>query len=213
MPLFLRGVILIRGMKMLIKYTPKTDHIKCVPLITTDSSVKLTRSQVDLSPGINEVSEDEWKVMQTILADDNEITIVETKAKSATEKPKHARALKDIASTQAVEAVKNCSSVETLKKWYRFETREIVLLAIIRQFKKLNVDPFESTEDDASAADDDGENSGKENTGDDEVDKTLDKMTKEELLAYAAEKGIAVDGKKEEILASIKAAVENKGLA
>jgi hypothetical protein len=198
-------------MEMLIKYTPKTSHIKCVPLITTDSGVKLTRSQVDLSPGVNEVSEDEWKVMQTILAGDNEITIVKTEAKSAAEKPKHARALKDIASAQAVEVVKNCSGGETLKKWYRTETRELVLLAILKQLKKLNIDPFESTEDGVSGADDEGEDSEKENEGDDGGGKPLDKMTKEELLAFAAEKGITVAGKREEILEALKAVIEKQG--
>jgi hypothetical protein len=193
-------------MEMLIKYTPKTSHIKCVPLITTDASVRLTRAQVELSPGINEVSEDEWAVMQTILGSDNEITVVKTEAKSAAEKPKHARALKDVAPAQAVGIVKNCSSGGTLKKWYRTETREIVLLAILKQLKKLNIDPFDGPEDEPPL--DDSDNSGKKNEGNEGGGKTLEKMTKEELLNFAAEKDITVAGNKEEILAALKAVIE-----
>jgi hypothetical protein len=206
-------------MEMLIKYTPKTKHIKCVPLVTTDSSIKLTRSQVELSPGINEVSENEWAVMQAILADDDEITAVKTEpVKSSSEKPKHARILKDVAPAQAVEIVKNCSSGETLKKWYRTETREIVLLAILKQLKKLNIDPFDSSEDEppppngcetGEGAKIPGDNSG-EGKGNEGNAKPLDKMTKEELLAFAAEKGITVAGTKEEILAALKAVVEHE---
>jgi hypothetical protein len=203
-------------MEMLIKYTPKIRHIKCVPLITTDRNVKLTRSQVELSPGINEVSEDEWAVMQAILTGDNEITVVKTEAKTAAEKSKHARALKDVAPAQAVEIVKNCSSGETLKKWYRTETREIVLLAILKQLQKLNIDPFESSEDDP-ALDVSGSGDGKDDSekGDEgKINeggrKSLDKMTKEELLAFAAEKGITVAGNKEEILAALKPVIENE---
>jgi hypothetical protein len=187
-----------------------------VPLITADSSVKLTRSQVELSPGINEVSEDEWKVMKAILVDDDEITVVKTEAKSFGEKPKHARVLKDVSPAQAVEIVKNCSSVETLKKWYRTETREIVLLAILKQLKKLNIDPFETSEDDTTldatdaGSDNDNPGNGNEDTGDEGGGKNLDKMTREELLAYAAEKGITVAGKRDEILTALKAVVENE---
>lgn len=201
---------------MLIKYTPKTRHIKCVPLITTDRSVKLTRSQVELSPGINEVSDDEWKVMQTILAGDDEITVVKTEAKTAAEKSKHARALKDVAPAQAVGIVKNCSSGETLKKWYRTETREIVLLAILKQLQKLNIDPFENSDDepltgDPGPADNKGDpGNGEGGKGNEGGKKALDKMNKEELLAFAAEKGITVAGNKEEILAALKPLVENE---
>jgi hypothetical protein len=204
---------------MLIKYTPKTNHIKCVPLVTTDDNIKLTRAQVELSPGINEVSENEWVVMQTILAGDNEITVVKTESKSTAEKPKHARALKDVSASQAAEIVKNCSSGQTLKKWYRTETREIVLLAILNRLKKLNIDPFENSEDDpppaVPSADDDGDNPGKETEeketkGNEGGGNPLDKMNKEELLAFAAQKGITVAGSKEEIRAALKAVVENK---
>jgi hypothetical protein len=125
--------------------------------------------------------------------------------------------LKDVPSAQAVEIVKNCSSGETLKKWYRTETREIVLLAILKQLKKLNIDPFESSEDEPpldegetgedtkNLGDDSGEGKGKEGDG-----KPLDKMTKDELLAFAAEKGITVAGTKEEILTALKAVVDHK---
>jgi hypothetical protein len=206
-------------MEMLIKYTPKTKHIKCVPLITTDRSINLTRSQVELSPGINEVSEDEWTVMKTILADDNDITVVKTaQSHSSTKKPEHDRALKDVAPAQATEIVKNCSSAETLKKWYRTETREIVLLAILKQLKKLHIDPFENADDepplDENNAGEDTNNTDNgngEGKGNEDSGKTLDKMTKEELLAFAKEKGITVAGNKDEILTALKAVVANEG--
>jgi hypothetical protein len=203
-------------MEMLIRYTPKTKHIKCVPLFTKDGNIKLTRSQVELHPGVNEVSEDEWTVMKTILGSDNEITVIKAgKTDSPATPPKTVKALKDVSSAQAVEIVKNCSSGETLKKWYRSEVREIVLLAILKQLKKINVDPFEDTADETNAAD-------KTGTADDDLDpknpdpgneggkgKTLDKMTKEELLAFAAEKGITVAGTKDEIRAALEAVFEN----
>lgn len=210
---------------MLIKYTPKTKHIKCVPLIS-NGIIKLNRSQVELHPGINEVSEDEWAVMKTVLGDDNEITVIKAgKADSPATPKKTVKALKDVSSTHAVEIVKNCSSGESLKKWYRSEVREIVLLAILKQLKKINVDPFEDTavepdtEDDGSTEDDDpdpenpnpengagkGKSKGKGKGKGKEGEKDLDSMTEEELLALAAEKGITVAGTKAEILAALKA--------
>jgi hypothetical protein len=195
-------------MEMLIKYTPKEKHIKCVPLFSTDGSVKLDRSQVELHPGVHEVTEDEWSIMKTILAGDAEITVVKTEPKSPVEKAKAVKTLKDVSPAHAAEIVKNCLSGKTLKKWYRKETREVVLLAILKQFKKINVDPFDDTEDESGADDDDSQGNDNPENGKANEGKSLEKMTKEELLALAAQKGITVAGTKEEIIAALKPVVE-----
>lgn len=189
---------------MLIKYQPKLEHLKCVPLIPTTEAqrkLQLARSQVQLLPGINEVTDDEWDVMKTHLAREikrGEITTIEKEVGKTKSNPNggKARNLKNMPAKDAVALVGECVNPDTLTKWYKEETREEVRLHIVEKMKELKVDIPKLGSD----VNDDN-SSG---------DKNLDDMTVEELKAYAAEKNITVSGNKDEILAAIKKAEGDK---
>jgi hypothetical protein len=132
---------------MLIRYQPKQDHIKCVTLTqTTDElkKIKLTRTQVQLLPGVNEVTDDEWKVMQIHLA--REITakvivpIIREVPKSNRAPSGKAQNLRQYPSDKAVALVKECVNPDTLKKWYQEESREEVRLVIVKKMEELKVE-------------------------------------------------------------------------
>jgi hypothetical protein len=192
---------------MLIKYQPKNDHIKCVPLIpVTDEQKKynLNRTQVQLLPGTNEVTDNEWSVMKMHLSREiarREITVIDTAAargKKAADGKAHN--LTDVPPTKAIALVDDCVNPDTLIKWHKEETREEIRLAIVEKMKELKMEiPKYKPE----GNDDDDENIDKEPEGEDD---SLDKMTIEALKAYAADKNITVSGNKAEILAAIKAA-------
>jgi hypothetical protein len=194
--------------KMLIKYQPKHEHIKCVPLIPTTADqmqIKNYRTQVQLLPGTNEVTDDEWKIMKVHLVREierKEISIIEgNPAKDKKVPGGKAHDLKDLPAHQAVTLVAECVNPDTLRKWYKEETREEVRLAIVEKMKelKMEIPKFIIGEGDSNGdggSDDDTKGNGK----------IIDDMTVEELKAYAAEKNIQVSGNKAEILAAIKEA-------
>jgi hypothetical protein len=191
---------------MLIKYKPEKEHIKCVALIPTTEElkgIKLTRSQVQLLPGTNEVTDDEWKIMKVHLAREierHEIIPVEAPAKNKKAAPGgKAHNLKDVGSVAAAALVADCVNPDTLTKWYREETRDEIRLAIVEKMKELKIEvpKFTAGEGIEDEKDEDG-------AGDD--GKPLEEMTVKELKTYAIERGIAVSGDKTEILAAIKEA-------
>jgi hypothetical protein len=191
---------------MLIKYKPKHDHIKCVPLIpVTDvqKKYKLDRSQVQLLPGTNEVTDEEWDVMKTHLSKEDLkiITVIEIPAvKGKKTEDGKAHSIKDVPPQKAVALVAECVNPDTLIKWHQEETREEIRLAIVERMKELKIE-VPKYKPDGSIDDDDEDD-------DDKDTDSLDKMTLEQLKAYAAEKNITVSGNKAEILAAIKAAEE-----
>jgi len=190
---------------MLIKYQPTHDHLKVVPLIPVSDEHKkyrLERTQVSLLPGINEVTDKEWEIMKTHLSRElkrNEISVIEkgaAKGKSGT-----ARNLKDMPLKDAINLISECINPDTLAKWHKEETREEARLVIIEKMKELKIEIpkfIPGYKDDDNDEGDGGD--------DDPKEKELDKMTVEELKAYAAEKDIVVSGNKAEILAAIKEA-------
>jgi hypothetical protein len=132
---------------MLLRYQSKQDHVKCVTLTqTTDElkKIKLTRSQVQLLPGINEVTDDEWKVIQVHLA--REITakvivpIIREVPKSTRAPSGKAQNLKQYPTSNAIALVRECVNPDTLKKWYQEETREEVRLVIVKKMEELKVE-------------------------------------------------------------------------
>ena len=132
---------------MLIRYQPKQDYVKCVTLTqTTDElkKIKLTRSLVQLLPGVNEVTDDEWKIIQVHLA--REITakvivpIIREVPKSTRAPSGTAQNLKQYPTSNAIALVRECVNPDTLKKWYQKETREEVRLVIVKKMEELKVD-------------------------------------------------------------------------
>jgi hypothetical protein len=127
---------------MLIKYSPKYDHLKCVPLIPINAeqrAYKLVRSQVQLLPGVNEVTDQEWAVMKSHLvreiASGEVSTIEKTDAKGV-----KAHDLKKVSAKEATALVAECLNPDTLKKWYQEETRQEIRLAIVEKMKELKID-------------------------------------------------------------------------
>lgn len=191
---------------MLIKFMPKVEHLKCI-MLTPKDGLNLGRSMVQLIPGTNEVTDDEWKAMRGNIQselDSGEIKILAQKLSDGVK----AKNLKEMSAANAVRYVNECNSPETLKKWYAEITKEEVRLAITKRMQKLGVEPPEekddsSEEDETAEPDDDGEDEtdsedekkSESESGPESLDEaTLATMTVEELKAVCEKKGI--DAKK-----------------
>ncbi len=191
---------------MLIKYLPKVEHLKCV-ILTPKEGLELGRSMVQLIPGTNEVTDDEWKAMRGNIQAELESGEIKILAKKLSTGVK-AKNLKEMSVANAVRYVNECNSPETLKKWYNEITKEEVRLAITKRMQKLGVEPSEdnivsSEEDETTESDDDDEDEAdpvdekksKAESGPESLDEaTLATMTVEELKAVCEKKGI--DAKK-----------------
>lgn len=187
---------------MLIRYLPKVEHLKCV-ILTPKEGLELGRSMVQLIPGTNEVTDDEWKAMrgniQTEL-ESGEIKILAQKLENGTK----AKNLKEMSVANAVRYVNECNSPDTLKKWYNEITKEEVRLAITKKMQKLGIEPPEDKipddeEETVSAADDDDDDNKKDSSKkaveeDDEEEEDLEAdlatKTVDELKALCEQKGI-----------------------
>ena len=192
---------------MLIKFMPKVEHLKCI-MLTPKDGLKLERSMVQLIPGTNEVTDDEWKAMRGNIQselDSGEIKILAQKLSAGVK----AKNLKEMSAANAVRYVNECNSPETLKKWYSEITKEEVRLAITKRMQKLGVEPPEekddsSAEDEIASPDDDDvdettdpedEKKSEAESDSESLDEaTLATMTVEELKAVCEKKGI--DAKK-----------------
>ena len=141
---------------MLIKYTPKVDHLKVV-ILTPKDGLELTRPQINLLPGVNEVTDDEWKAMRGNIQfelETGEIMILAQKVGEGRGKPggRKARNLVDMPVNIAVKYVSECDNPETLVKWYKEVTKEEVRLAITNKMKKLGIEAPEEEIPDAPNA-------------------------------------------------------------
>lgn len=132
---------------MLIKYKPKIEHIKTIPLIPSAEDPKsYNRSIVQLMPGTNEVSEDEWAAIKPHIAAEiksGEIVPFSVDAPKSKAPDKKAKTLKDVPARIAKEIIEKCVNPATLKKWFAEETRDEVLLIVIKRMRKLKLDPDE----------------------------------------------------------------------
>lgn len=191
---------------MLIKFMPKVEHLKCI-MLTPKDGLKLERSMVQLIPGTNEVTDDEWKAMRGNIQSELESGEIKILAQKLSAGAK-AKNLKEMSAANAVRYVNECNSPETLKKWYSEITKEEVRLAITKRMQKLGVEPPEekdvsSEEDEITDPDDDDEDetdpadekkSEAESDSESLDEATLATMTVEELKAVCEKKGI--DAKK-----------------
>lgn len=203
---------------MLLRYSPKTDHLKMVTL-TPVEGVAFTKTLVQLLPGVNEVTEEEWKGMRPNIEDElerGEIKILAQKVSDGRGKPggRKAKDLVQMPVNIAVTYISECMNPETLVKWYKEETREEVRIHITKKLEKLGVsipedeipdapnaspmsldeldeneETAENEEDlDKELEDDDGEDEEEEDV-DDSID--YNAMNKTDLIAKAKEFGIA----------------------
>ena len=206
---------------MLIKFNPKVEHLKCV-VLTPKEGLTLTRTMVQLLPGTNEVTDDEFKAMRGNIVkelEDNEIIILAQKVGEGRGKPggRKAKNLVDMPVNIAVKYVSECNNPETLVKWYKEVTKEEVRLAITKRMKSLNIDTPEDEIPEAPNAspmsldefdDDDFEDFGDEDDSEDETEETgsedVSEMSVKELRLKCEELGIDTKGlKKDELIEAL----------
>lgn len=206
---------------MLIKFSPKVEHLKCV-VLTPKEGLTLTRTMVQLLPGTNEVTDDEFKAMRGNIVkelEDNEIIILAQKVGEGRGKPggRKAKNLVDMPVNIAVKYVSECNNPETLVKWYKEVTKEEVRLAITKRMKSLNIDTPEDEIPEAPNAspmsldefdDDDFEDFSDEDDSEDETKETgsedVSEMSVKELKAKCEELGIDTKGlKKDELIEAL----------
>ena len=206
---------------MLIKFNPKVEHLKCV-VLTPKEGLTLTRTMVQLLPGTNEVTDDEFKAMRGNIVkelEDNEIIILAQKVGEGRGKPggRKAKNLVDMPVNIAVKYVSECNNPETLVKWYKEVTKEEVRLAITKRMKSLNIDTPEDEIPEAPNAspmsldefdDDDFEDFSDEDDSEDETKETgsedVSEMSVKELKAKCEELGIDTKGlKKDELIEAL----------
>ena len=205
---------------MLIKYSPKIEHLKCV-VLTPSEGLTLERNMVHLLPGTNEITDDEWKAMRGNIAPEleaGEITILAQKVGDGRGKPggRKAKNLVDMPVNIAVKYVSECNNPETLQKWYKEITKEEVRLAITKRMKALEVETPEDEIPDAPNAspmslDEFDNDSEDEDLFDDDFDANADgekdfsKMSVKELREECEKIGIKADGlKKEELVEALE---------
>lgn len=141
---------------MLLKYSPKIDHL-CMVALAPVEGVVLTKNLVQLLPGVNEVTENEWAAMRpniTAELESGEITILAQKVSDGRGKPggRKAKDLVQMPVNIAVTYINECINPETLTKWYKEETREEVRLAITKKMDKLGLEKPEDEIPDAPNA-------------------------------------------------------------
>jgi hypothetical protein len=204
---------------MIIRYKPKNDHIKIIPLVPVDDAgrkVKLIgkKSQLQLLPGINEVTDDEWIVIKPYLQSviGKEIFAVEKEVPKSKRAPEgKAKNIIEMPVKEAVTYAQECVNPETLKKWYQEETREEVRIIIVQKMEELKIELPKVDLDKIGNQDtgsDTGFNGPAGSGGKENTPKALEDMSIEELKAIAAEKGITVTGNRAAILEAVKAAVQ-----
>lgn len=215
---------------MLLKYSPKVEHLKCV-VLTPKEGLTLERTMVHLLPGTNEVTDDEFKAMRGNIISElesGEITILAQKVGDGRGKPggRKAKNLVDMPVNIAVKYVSECNNPETLTKWYKEVTKEEVRLAITKRMKALEVEePTEEIPEAPNASpmslsefDEDDENEFNEDSeeiDDEDIDsdgdnesnseKDYSEMSVKELKAKCEELGIDTKGmKKEDLIAALE---------
>lgn len=211
---------------MLLKFSPKVEHLKCV-VLTPKEGLTLERTMVHLIPGTNEVTDDEFKAMRGNIVSElesGEIVILAQKVGDGRGKPggRKAKNLIDMPVNIAVKYVSECNNPETLTKWYKEVTKEEVRLAITKRMKALEVEePTEEIPEAPNAApmsldefddedeeeNDDDSDSSDDNEGDSEkeLEKDISELNVKELKAKCEELGIDTKGmKKEDLIAALK---------
>jgi hypothetical protein len=207
---------------MLLKYSPKVEHLKCI-VLTPKEGLTLERTMVHLLPGTNEVTDDEFKAMRGNIVSElesGEIVILAQKVGDGRGKPggRKAKNLVDMPVNIAVKYVSECNNPETLTKWYKEVTKEEVRLAITKRMKALEIeepmeeipeapnaapmslDEFDEDEEGDSDSSDDNEGNSEE-----ESDEDFSEMNVKELKAKCEELGIDTKGmKKEDLIAALK---------
>lgn len=211
---------------MLLRFSPKKEHLKVVALSAVEGAV-FDKTIVQLLPGVNEVTENEWKGIRPNIQKEietGEIVILAQKVSDGRGKPggRKAKDLVQMPVNIAVNYISECMNPETLVKWYKEETREEVRIHITKKLEKLGVEipedeipeapnasPMsidelenddEEQEDEDNETDEDDESESEEVEDDDAID--LNSMNVEQLKEMA--KKLEIEGyesmKKKELI-------------
>lgn len=196
---------------MLLRFKPKTDHLKMVA-VTPMEGCTVEKSLIQLLPGVNEITDDEFKCIRPNIVTEierGEITILAQKVSDGRGKPggRKAKDLVQMPVNIAVNYVNECMNPETLLKWYKEETREEVRIYITRKLEKLGVeipdvdipeapnaspmtlDEYDEEKDESIDADaNEEEDDINDELPEDAID--LNSLSKNELLAIAKELGV-----------------------
>jgi hypothetical protein len=137
---------------MFIKYKPKDPHVKTIPMVATTSggkAVPLANDSVILRPGTNELTENEWAAIQPHIQNEIEHKIivpftVEVKKSGGVTK---ASTLKDVPVSVAGKIIESCQNVDDLKKWYKQELPDEIMLLVLKRLRKFRIDPDEFSDD------------------------------------------------------------------
>lgn len=129
-----------RGIKMFIKYNPKYPHIIVVPIVSNGAAV--AAGSVTLSPGTNEISEDVWNSIKEHLASEIEDGTIKpfSVARNNSSNAQKVKTLKDVPATTAAKIIAECSSKETLRKWFKDNLSDELALLVIKRMRQLNMD-------------------------------------------------------------------------
>jgi hypothetical protein len=148
---------------MLLKFNPKNGaHLKVVPLVPVGEEAKkiqLSRSQVNLLPGTNEVTDDEFTVMKPHISVELSKGIIVPVVAKQVGKP-DAKNLKDYSAKEAIKFIAECVNPDTLKKWTREEIREEVRAKLARRCEQLKIEITDKDLEDPGEGSGDDQDSG-----------------------------------------------------
>jgi hypothetical protein len=157
---------------MLIKWNQE-----CLKVVDTGSAVKT------LLPGVNEISEKDWRIMKPSLSleiEHGQITVMEEMTrKSGDSAPVIAKSLDELTPKKAVELVKLTNSGETLNIWLAKETRADIRRRIEDRLAELGIEKDDSIVIDEDDGDED-ENAGNDDNNPEGVKKTKKAKAKAE---------------------------------
>jgi hypothetical protein len=159
---------------MFVKYSPKTPHMKVIPLIPVKAGSEgynFDNDTVTLRPGTNELTDEEWAAIQPHVKDQigNEIIPFSVPVKTGADGQElKAKTLKDVPVATARKIIQDCQDPKTLKKWFNQELPDELLLVLSKRMRKLKIEP-EDLEDDDIDLDLKDDITPEGNTGDEET--------------------------------------------
>lgn len=210
---------------MLIKFSPKVEHLKCITLTQKEGLELNGKTMVRLLPGTNEVTADEWKAMRGNIVEElanGEITILAQKVSAGRGKVGGVKAkdLKEMPVNLAVKYVSECNNPDTLIKWYKEITNEEVRLAITKKFEKLGIekpeDEIPDTPNEAPMSleefDQDEDENDDSLLADDEDEEDEDNSDDEEDSEESSEEEPETEDFKHMKVAELKVVCEKRGI-
>jgi hypothetical protein len=129
---------------MFVRYIPKHKHAKFIPIIAdTAGAVPNVNDSLVLAPGVNEITEEQWAAVMPHLKEEiarKEITAFTVPMKKADAK---AGTLKNVPLATARKLIEGCNNRATIKRWFKQELPDEIMLLVAKRLRKLKIDPDE----------------------------------------------------------------------